>query len=306
MSHRLREFDSKLKKFLSSSNMTDYLEPEQKLDASCSSTLDDVEQFILTHPGFCLLNISDDLPLPDGINIDVGLLKIDGVKPAQQITPQRFRLYYDTPTLTAFHRGVEVRIELPGPTEHGHSKHYKQVVKLGGGASKDDPTFHRLEISGRLKEPVPTFQPDALDGKKDLSNFLHKTFKASAFRPLQLLTTVRTRIWCRPKNEADTIIEFGIDRGWGMTVTGFRYPILQIEPELIKGRQGALDDVSQTLRNHFGNALSVNLTSKPTPGYMNLAPILRTNKAAKTCTRALPVREFGQISLETCPSLFLA
>lgn len=297
MPHRKKQFEAGLKRLLGSAAMGVYLEPEQKLDARDESVLKDVESYIVDDPYFELLNTNHlTCDVPPGIHISSDLINGYPVEYARQVTPRRFRLYYDTPMLDGFHCGVEVRIEHPGPTEHGHKKPFKQVVKIGGPATSKDHTFHRIEISGRIASSIPSFEAETLDGNGKLAGFLSDSLDVANFRPLQLLATVRTRIWCRPDGDANTIVEFGIDRGRGITFDGHQYSILQIEPELIHGDPAALNDVSDKLMERFSGALTVNLTSKPTPGYNHLAAVLKDDKVMRHAARRLKVPEFNLLA----------
>lgn len=288
---------NRLTKLLNSATLGVYLEPERKLDAEHPDILSEVENYILNDPYFELLNNNHiTCDIPDGIALPPEMIVDFAVEPAHQVTTRRFRVYYDTPKLHGFRHGVEVRIEHPGPTEHGYKKPFKQVVKIGGQASPEDPTFHRMEISGTLFQSIPDFSADALDDNNKISAFLGRSFKAESFRPLQVLTTVRTRLWCRPMGFEDSIVEFGIDRGAGLTINGYKYPILQIEPELIHGNPAALGAVSEKLKDHFGNALSPNYTSKPTPGYNHLASVLDSRGRINGIKVSdLPVQSFALI-----------
>ena len=295
MPDRKKAFEQQLAKVLGTAAMAVYLEPEQKLDATCPDTLKKVEDFIVADPYFELLNLHRMAgDIPKDIALPHGFLDDCPAEYAHQVTPTRFRVYYDTPALDGFHRGVEIRIEHPGPTEHGHKNPYKQVVKIGGPATSEDHTFHRLEISGRLAAAIPNTKAESLDDNEKLSSLLKKHIKTEKLRPLQLLVTTRTRIWCHPNGDPDTIVEFGIDRGQGITVDGYKYPIWQIEPELIRGSDAAvLNTVSERLMDRFEGALAVNLTSKPTPGYNHLAHVLEQQSGMKARIQRLPVQQFN-------------
>ncbi len=293
MPHGKSGFQASLKRLLNSAAMAVYWEPEQKLDADGPEILNQVEDYIVHDPYFELLNTANhESDIPKGINISSDLLNGYPIEFAHQVTPPRFRVYHDTEDLYGFENGIEIRIEHPGPTEHGHKNPYKQVTKIGGPATDEDHTFHRLEISGRLAHAIPDLQPESLEKNDKLSDVLKKHMSVDKLRPLQLLFTVRTRIWCRPEGDPNTIVEFGIDRGKGFTFDGFTYPIWQIEPELIRGDPSKLDHVSQRLMNHFQGSLTVNLTSKPTPGYNHLGAMLASDKGFKRRIRNLPVDEF--------------
>lgn len=295
-----KDFDQ----LLYSKVMEVYQEPERKLDAEDEKDLTRVEQHIRRSSYYVPVNCDHShYGIPEGIHVTPKDINGMRVKPAGQDTARRFRLYYDTPDLDGYHGGVEVRIQFPDETEHGHAKPFKQVVKLGRNATINDPTFHRIEISSRLAQPVPSFEPAALDGNKKLSVFLKEYFDVAALRPLQLLTTVRTRYYCRPGGE-DTVVEFGYDRGRAMTINDYRSPILQIEPEVLHGDVAILDGIGKRLTDRFNGQLAVNLDSKPTPGFKYLDEVLRGNKKAKDFILTLPRDEFRIIAREECPALF--
>lgn len=295
-----------LEALLAHSAFAKYLEPERKLDAACEGTLDKVVGHIRRTKYYVPVNHATMIEhaIPPGLHVspdDINHLKIN---PARETTARRLRIYYDTPSLDLYRGGVELRIEFPKATEHGHAKPYKQVVKLGRAATEADPTFHRIEISGRLAKPVPSFESNALDDNKRLSAFLKRFFNAADVKPLQILTTVRDRLWCYPGGDPNTIVEFGIDRGHGMTVTGHRYPLLQIEPEVTKGDDRILEEITPRLLQRFKESLTVNLRSKPSPGFDNLAGILRGNDEGIRYLRGIKQHEFRFVTPEQCPALF--
>jgi hypothetical protein len=290
---------------MSSRDLWVYREPEQKFDVNNEGDLEAVEHYIQGVKD--LIPVNDprsSYDIPNGIYVDPEMINNLKVSPAREDTPRRYRVYYDTPNLEAYHGGIEIRIEFPKPTEHGHAKPYKQIVKLGGSASLDDPTFHRLEISGRLQRPIPSFEASALDGNKKLSEFLKKYIDTDDLRPLQLLTTARTRLFFHVAGNDSTTVEIATDRGHGLTLTGSKYPILQIEPEIIKGDEATLDIIGARLRDRFNGTLVPNFTSKPTPGYEHLAPLLAASKNARSFVKGLPQDEFRLINRKDCPDLF--
>ena len=304
---KAKSYCEKFNALLSSKSLAQYLEPERKLDVTSEATLRRIEQVIRTDDYFIPVNaLSSGHDIPEGIHVTADDVNHMEVPNAQEVTPRRYRLYYDTPSLDAFRHGIEIRIEFPKATEHGHARKFKQVVKLGKEATEEDPTFHRLEFAERLMEPIPSFDAKVLDGNKRLSAFLKDTIDCDALRPLQLLTTVRSRLWCRTEDDPDTIVEFGFDRGRGMTVTGHRYPILQVEPEVIRGDEGILEPVVQRLVNKFGDKVMVNLHSKPTPGFDDLAAILHKNPAGKAFLAQRSPDEFSFIKRRECAALFPA
>jgi hypothetical protein len=296
----LEEFNDLLR----SGSMEVYLEPERKLDVPSEADLSKIESHIRRSHYYVPLNGKrSNHDIPPGIQVSTDDINNLNIRPAGEDTVRRFRLYYDTPDLDGYKGHVEVRIEFPKPTSHGSVLAYKQVIKMGLPATSDDPTFHRIEISGKLRHPIPSFEPAALDGNKKLSAFLKDHFDVDAFRPLQLLTTARTRYYCRPDGCENTVVEFGYDRGRAMTLNNFRYPILQIEPEVLHGDEAVLGDISKRLTQRFKVA-AVNLESKPTPGWRHLDEILTGNKAAKSFLLGLPQDKFRFISPDECPALF--
>lgn len=303
LKHRKR-YDQQFADLLGSASMQVYREPERKLDVHTETDLAKVENHIRRSRYYVPLNGKrSNHDIPSGIHVTVDDINNLKVRPAGEDTPRRFRLYYDTPDLDGYHGNVEIRVEFPKPTTHGSVRSYKQVIKMGLPATAEDPTFHRIEISGRLETPVPSFESSALDGNKKLSAFLKEHFDCSALRPLQLLTTVRTRYYCRPAGCENTVVEFGYDRGRAMTLNEFRYPILQIEPEVIRGDESVLGDIGQRLTQRF-ETVRINLESKPTPGFRHLDGILAGNPRAKSFLLGLPRDEFRFVSRAECPSLF--
>lgn len=291
---------------ITSSAVTKYLEPERKLDAPNEETLSAFERHIERSRYYVPLNdpSTTEYDIPAGIDVTVDDINHMRVKPAKEDTPRRWRVYYDTPDLALYRGGVELRIEFPKSTEHGHAKPYKQVIKLGKAATAEDPTFHRIEISGRLTKPIPSFDSDVLDGNKELEKFLRKHFDESDVFPLQLLTTARERLWCRPGGRADTIVEFGIDRGRAITVIDHRSLVLQIEPEVLHGNEAILEEIGVRLKTKFNRDLTPNYRSKPSPGYDHLASVLDGNPEAKAYLRTLRKDTFRIIKPGECPALF--
>jgi hypothetical protein len=283
-----------------------YQEPEQKFDIPTESGLEAVEKFICENE--YLIPINDprsSYDIPRGIHIDSSVINNFKIRPAREDTPRRFRVYYDTPSLDAYRGDVEIRIEFPKPTEHGHKKLYKQVVKLGGAATPEDPIFHRIEVSGRVSRPVPSFEPSALDGNEKLSSFLKKHIKCDDLRPLQVLTTMRTRFYFHASDDRATTVEIASDRGRGIALNGERFPILQMELEVLNGDNNVLNVIASQLKNRFNGLLTPNLTSKPTPGYEALTPLLTGNKKARSFVKNLKRDEFRIVAPHECPELFM-
>lgn len=302
-----REF----RELLTSPDLAKYLEPERKLDAvgvDGLETLKAAEDHIIADPYYILVNDPKaGHDIPPGINVTADDINNFEVPYAREDTPRRFRVYYDTPKLEAFRDlGVEIRIEFPKATEHGRAKTYKQVVKLGRAATAEDPTFHRIEIAGRLSKPVPSFEPSVLDGNKKLAAFLQDNIDVKTLLPLQLISTVRTRIWCRPGGDPNTIVEYAFDRGRGLTVANHNYHIRQIEPEVTRGDEKILASLGPRLKDQFGDRLVVNLCSKPSPGFDSLWEVLKHNERAQDYLRQhLKQEQFRVVSPQECPALHL-
>ncbi len=302
-----REFQE----LLASPDMAKYLEPERKLDAvgpDGFDTLTAAEKHIIADPYYVLVNDPDaGHDIPPGIEVTADDINNFEVPYAREDTSRRFRVYYDTAKLEAYRDiGVEIRIEFPKVTEHGRSKTYKQVVKLGKAATEEDPTFHRIEIAGRLSRPIPSFEPAVLDGNKKLAAFLQDNINVKELLPLQLISTVRTRIWCRPGGDPNTIVEYAFDRGRGLTVASHNYHICQIEPEVTRGDERVLASLGPRLKEQFGNKLQVNLRSKPSPGFDSLWDVLKHNGRAQDHLRQhLRQEKFRMVSPDECPALHL-
>ncbi len=282
-----------------------YHEPERKFDARNRKTLNQVISYILRDPAYTLVNDPENLDIPAGIVIDPKLLGTYKDPYATANTPRRYRVYFDTPYLEAADLGVELRIEHPKVTAAAKKKPYQQVIKIGREGTSDSHTLDRLEFPGNLECPLPSFDCKLLDGNKDVAEFLQANLDPNDMYGLLMLMTVRTRLWCRLKDAPDTLVEFGIDRGEAVTLTGYRYPILQVEPEIKHGRKEALQYVEERLLHTFSDLLTVNLRSKAAPGIDHMRQAIGGDPQVASWMRSnLRPEIFRPVTREECPLLF--
>lgn len=187
-------------------------------------------------------------------------------QPPIEITDARKRLYFDTVDLAAFRNGIEIRQER-------HTKgRIKQMVKIGGNASEDDPLMDRMEHGAYLKSFGADFGSIKDD---DARKFLKKTLgNGDDMKPLVCMISQRTRIKYHPEGDPDTIIEIGFDYPCrGYSLTGFVWDAPQMELEIVKGpydHDAARATLEREAARFDSFGLVRNVVSKPTPAFERL------------------------------------
>lgn len=234
-------------------------ERECKLDATSDNDLIKLREFVLANPAHftpAISRVRDAVPQDMLKNFDVPL----------EITEPRIRLYYDDQNLSAYAQGIEIRQE---PRPGGG---IKQMVKLGGNATADDPVLDRMEYSTNLKKFGVTL--DGL-GPDTVRRSLKSALKNKRLKPIVSMVSQRTRLKYHPHGDPLTTIELGFDTPCrGHALGGFVWNAPQLELELIQGDESVLNIEAAFFREKFN--LTPNFTSKPFTGFEYLKSYLQT------------------------------
>lgn len=196
--------------------------------------------------------------------------------PPVEITSERIRIYYDTEDLNAYDAGIEIR------QERRSKSGVKQMIKIGGNASSDDPVMDRMEYSSDLNG----FGVDlrAIHDKK-ISKDLDKSYKGCIFKPLVWMVSQRHRFKYHPEGNPNICVEVGLDYPCvGITMHGFEWEAPQMEIEMVKGpdSHAAARGILEFEAERFAQfKLEREILSKPAPGYDALRDYLKTPEGRK-------------------------
>jgi len=269
-----------------------FIEDEVKLDAPTKKYLDAVWRHAIDdkkyyHPS----NNNHTMDQrPDNVNWD----DVDGddPDPYQETTKYRYRYYFDTRLLSLFNSKAEVRLE------QKKSGEYKQVIKIGNGATADSPMMGRAEHPAMIRKFKPSFTAinRKEDSRKKVIALLNDAKKGSGpIKPLVAIRSQRRKMEYHPAGNRDITIEMACDIGKAMNVAGFNWNVRQIELEIKENntdRSNAevLAEELAKLKTKFGE-LEVNTESKPTPGFQDLI----ARKMSEKAFRRVNKKEFEQM-----------
>lgn len=251
-----------------------YQEDEVKLNAPDNKTLESVWWHIINDEQHFVpsYNTHVNPQLPE----DKGLARLTSDKPRilmapRSITKIRYRYYFDTRLRDLFRAKVEVRLE---PKDGA----FKQVIKMGNGATIDNPMMGRPEYPARLKKFRPSL--GAIEKKEDdrqtTIDFLRSTVKKKGrLKPVVRIESQRLKLEYHPQGDRNVTIEVGIDKAVGMNVAGFEWDVRQIELEVKenltnKPNSDILEADMAILMAEYPS-LVIETTSKPTLGFNNMA-----------------------------------
>lgn len=232
-------------------------ELEFKLDADSVALMKAVQAHVIARP-----KIFTPTTHPDLLEAIPQDLRTSFQMPIE-VTEARKRLYFDSRRLDAYEAGIEIRQER-------HTKgRVKQMVKIGGNATEDDPLMDRMEHGSYLKRFGADFSNIKDD---DARKFLRKTLgDGEDMKPVVCMISQRTRIKYHPDGDPDVLIELGFDYPCrGYSFMGHVWDCPQMELEIVKGP----DEHAKARRilereaarfDEFG--LIRNVVSKPTPAF---------------------------------------
>ena len=269
-----------------------YIEDEVKLDAPTKEYLNQVWRYAIDdkdyyHPS----NNSHTMDQrPDNVNWDA--VEGDDPDPYQETTKYRYRYYFDTRLLSLFNAKAEVRLE------QKKSGEYKQVIKIGNGATEDSPMMGRAEHPAMIRKFKPSFT--AINRKessrKKVIALLDEAKKGNGLlKPLVAIRSQRRKMEYHPAGNRDITIEMACDIGKAMNVAGFSWNVRQIELEIKENKTDrsnadVLAEELAKLKAKFGE-LEINTESKPTPGFQDL--IIR--RMSQKAFRRVNKKEFEQM-----------
>lgn len=234
-------------------------ELECKLDANSDNDLIKLREFVLDNPAHFT-------PVLDRVHHGIPKDMLSEFDVPLEITEPRIRLYFDDIKLSAYAQGIEIRQE---PRPGGG---VKQMVKLGGNATADNPILDRMEYGANIKKfgvDLSVLKPDRI--RKQVKSAL----KNKELKPLVCMVSQRTRLKYHPSGDPLTTIELGFDTPCrGHAMGGFKWSAPQLELELLSGDINSLHAEAAFLTNLF--ALTPNLTSKPFRGFEHLKTFLQT------------------------------
>lgn len=255
-------------------------ELEFKLDAGDVPLMKAVQAHVLAKPKIFTPTTHPDLL--DAIPQD---LRSSFQMPVE-VTEARKRLYFDKMDLAAFEAGIEIRQER-------HTKgRVKQMIKIGGNASDDDPLMDRMEhgcYTKRFGVSVGCVKDD--DARKYIKKMIGD---GEDMKPIVCMISQRTRINYHPHGDPDTIIELGFDYPCrGYSLMGFVWDAPQMELEIVKGpdeheKARAILEREAARFDEFGLVRSV--VSKPTPAFERLMQE-RGSKAFKAAFNAINIED---------------
>lgn len=239
---------------------TPFIEAERKYNLDNPRALRRVFSYIQKNADIFVTLEETDLP-----DIPSNISNLEFQAPLE-VTAPRKRVYFDTPTLLAYHNHIEIRQEL---------KTYgvKQVIKIGDDARNGQPTLIRPEYPSKLSS-----QGVNLKGISDkhVRKAVKDVLKKQKMVPLITITSQRARLTYRPHNIKNVEIELGFDQLYGQTFDAYAWTSFQLEME-IKTGPTAPGEIDRILDQQEGlifapsnTELKRELKSKPFPGYRYL------------------------------------
>ena len=263
-----------------------FVEDEIKLDAPNKAYLDIVWSYVLQEGEHYVKSNNNHTTAERPDNVDWDQEAADSPDPYQATTKFRYRYYFDTRLMSLFNAKAEVRLEPSG-------QEYKQVIKIGNGATEDSPMMGRAEHPARVSD----FEP-SLTAIKDTGSCRDKTIAKlntavegqGEIKPLVAIRSQRRKMEYHPGGDRNVTIEMAFDIGVMKNVADSTWQIRQIELEIkanktdIPNSQILQEEISQ-LKGMFAK-LEVNTESKPTPAFEDLM------------ARELTEKKFGKVSSE--------
>ena len=126
-----------------------YREDEEKLDAPNKAYLNRVWDFVIADDYYVPSNNNHTISeRPDEVDWDE--LAEDTADPYNGTSKYRYRYYFDTRLMGLFNSCAEIRLE----KARGD---FKQVIKIGNGATEDSPMLGRAEHPARVPKFKPSF-----------------------------------------------------------------------------------------------------------------------------------------------------
>ncbi len=214
----------------------------------------------------------------------------------QERTALRERVYCDNRKLVAARHGIDIRLE--DPSSAGKTK---QMVKMPAECEKaqDSATLDRMEYSFKMKKGK-TQSPDLTALPDGPAKWVKKIFEVSSLKdvnlyPLLQIVTQRSKMHYYPNGDRNTKIELAMDIGRGRTCFGDKWPVFQIELEMVKGDPDCLNAEGKRLTEKF-DFLSADTRSKSTPGFELLGPYLADKDARELIAQELKGKAFQVLS----------
>lgn len=245
-----------------------FRERERKLNATSGAQLEQFRQFIAKNPYYTTLEDPRFIiPLMTGFKL----------RPPQEDTALRFRVYFDNCALNATRSGIEIRMEDRSVTGT-EGWPYKQVIKIGQPGNSESHTLDRMEYSTKLKQSRPqlqTLKDESADYLKDIFN--SRSLAKIQLYPLVCIASQRWKMLYHPDGNKDVQIELATDIGRGQTIDGFTWDMFQVEIEMKKGDPAWLGIEEAKFRDALP-FLVPEFRSKPSPGFDRLTPFLEKKK----------------------------
>ncbi|MFN3828400.1 MAG: hypothetical protein ACK4NR_12345 [Micavibrio sp.] len=245
-----------------------FREQERKLNAASGAQLEQFRQFIAKNPYYTTLEDPRFItPLMAGFKL----------RPPQEDSALRFRVYFDNCALNATRSGIEIRMEDRSITGT-EGWPYKQVIKIGQPGNAESHTLDRMEYTTKLKQSRPQLQ--TLKGES--ADYLKGVFNSRSLSKIQLypLVSIASQRWkmlYHPDGNKDVQIELATDIGRGQTVDGFTWDIFQVEIEMKKGAPKCFG-IEEAKFMEAMPFLVPEFRSKPSPGFDHLMPVLEKKK----------------------------